>query len=75
VLAGDRKGGAERVLGLRWIGIWETAGELVARAMNFCIPALRAGLFGQSLSVMLDSEHRTAKRRDAEATWVLIMAS
>src|SRR5215467_7275719 len=43
LLAGDREGGAERVLGLRWIGIWQSTGELAAQSMNFCVPAPRAG--------------------------------
>ena len=45
LLAGDREGGAERVLGLGWIGIWQATGELAqpAQAMNFCVPALLAG--------------------------------
>ena len=43
LLAGDREGGAERLLDLRRIGIWQPAGELAAQAMNFCIPAPLAG--------------------------------
>src|SRR5215469_5615666 len=43
LLAGDREGGAERVLDLHWIGIWQPTGELAAQAMNFCVPALLAG--------------------------------
>src|SRR6516164_6449750 len=42
LLVGDRQGGAERLLGLRWIGIWQATGELAAQAMNFCVPALHA---------------------------------
>src|SRR5262245_60723719 len=42
LLAGDREGGAERVLGLRRIGVRQPTGELAAQAMNFCVPALRA---------------------------------
>src|SRR5215467_4395035 len=43
LLAGDREGGAERLLGLRQIGIWQPSSELAAQAMNFCVPAPRAG--------------------------------
>src|SRR5215469_14062555 len=43
LLSGDREGGAERILGLRWIRIWRATGELAAQTMNFCVPALRAG--------------------------------
>src|SRR6516164_2040721 len=43
LLAGDRQGGAERVLGLGWIGVRQPSGELAAQAMNFCVPAPRAG--------------------------------
>jgi hypothetical protein len=43
LLAGDREGGAERILGLRRIGIWQASGELAAEAMNFCVPAPHAG--------------------------------
>jgi len=43
LLAGDREGGAERVLGLGWIGVWQAAGELAAQSMNFCVPAPHAG--------------------------------
>src|SRR5499427_4083984 len=39
LLAGDREGGAERLLGLRRIGVWQATGELAAQAMNFCAPA------------------------------------
>src|SRR6202035_1457538 len=31
LLAGDRQGGAERVLGLGWIGVWQPNGELAAQ--------------------------------------------
>jgi hypothetical protein len=43
LLAGDCEGGAERILGLRWIGICQTAGELAAQSMNFGVPACLAG--------------------------------
>src|SRR6516162_5633559 len=43
LLAGNREGGAERILGLRWIGVWQASGELAAQAMNFCVPAPLAG--------------------------------
>jgi hypothetical protein len=43
LLSGYRQGGAERVLGLRRIGIWQPTGELAAQAMNFCVIAPRAG--------------------------------
>jgi len=43
LLAGNCQGGAERVLGLRWIGLWQASGELAAQAMNFCVPAPLAG--------------------------------
>ena len=43
LLAGDRQGGAERLLGLRRIGIWQATAEFAAHAMNFCVPAPRAG--------------------------------
>src|SRR5215472_7960419 len=51
LLAGDRQGGAERVLDLRRIGIWQAGGELAAQAMNFCVPAphAEAGRFCQSV--------------------------
>ena len=39
LLAGDRQGGAERVLSLCRIGISQPTGELAAQAMNFCVPA------------------------------------
>jgi hypothetical protein len=41
VLAGDRQGGAERVLGLGWIRIWQPSGKLAAQSVNFCVPAPR----------------------------------
>src|SRR5262249_1758597 len=43
LLAGDREGGAERVLGLRWIGVSQPTSELAAQAMNLCVPAPDAG--------------------------------
>ena len=43
LLAGDRQSGAERVLSLRRIGIWQPGGELTAQSMNFCVPAPLAG--------------------------------
>src|SRR6516162_853613 len=43
LLACDREGGAERVLGLRRIGVRQAAGELAPQSMNFCVPALLAG--------------------------------
>ena len=43
LLAGDREGGAERVLGLGWIGVRQASGELAAHAVNFCVPAPLAG--------------------------------
>jgi len=38
LLAGDREGGAERVLGLRRIGVRQATGEVAAQAMNFRVP-------------------------------------
>jgi hypothetical protein len=38
----SRSRGAERVLGLRWIGVRQATGELAAQAMNFRVPALHA---------------------------------
>ena len=43
LLAGDREGGAKRLLGLRRIGKWQPTYELTAQAMNFCAPAPHAG--------------------------------
>jgi hypothetical protein len=43
LLAGDREGGTERILGLRPIGVRQGADELAAQAMNFCVPAPLAG--------------------------------
>ena len=43
MLAGDREGGAERVLGPHRIGVRQPNGELAAQSMKFCVPARLAG--------------------------------
>ena len=43
MLSGDPEGGAERLLGLCWIGVRQSTGEFAAQAMNFCVPASLAG--------------------------------
>jgi hypothetical protein len=35
LLAGDREGGAERILGFRWVGIWQPIGHMAGRLAFF----------------------------------------
>jgi hypothetical protein len=43
LLARDREGAAERVLGLCRIRIWQATGKFAAQSMNFRVPAPLAG--------------------------------
>ena len=52
LLAGDRQGGAERVLGLRWIRMWQLRHKFAAQAVKLCIPALLAGGDGRGQTIL-----------------------